>query len=57
MFLTKHRFKKDKNIGHRARKRDTMGQSYGIYNLNGTYHARFTLQFAVAGSKAYWSNT
>ena len=42
-----------KKIGHRARKGDMMGQSYGIYAFSGTSHARFTLQFTVAESKAY----
>ena len=48
--------KKIKKIGHRARKRN-MGQSYGIYAFNGTSHVRFSLQFTVAESKAYCSNT
>ena len=40
-------------MGHRARKRVMIGQSYGVYVLNGTSHAPFTLQSAVAVSKAY----
>ena len=42
-----------KKIGHLARKKDMMAQSYGIKGLNGTYQARFTLKCAVAGGKAY----
>ena len=49
MFPTKNCFKKDKKkIGHHARKRDMMRQSYGIYAFNGTSHARLTLQFTAA---------